>query len=30
VIAIYQVVDPDPASWNPADAANPNPKKVYP
>ena len=30
VIAVYQVVNPDPASWNPADAANPNPKKVYP
>lgn len=30
VIAIYQVVNADPASWNPADAANPNPKKVYP
>jgi branched-chain amino acid transport system substrate-binding protein len=30
VIAVYQVVNPDPASWNPADATNPNPKKVYP
>ncbi len=30
VIAVYQVVNADPASWNPADAANPNPKKVYP
>jgi branched-chain amino acid transport system substrate-binding protein len=30
VIAVYQVVNPDPASWNPADAANPNPKKIYP
>jgi len=30
VIAIYQVENADPASWNPADATNPNPKKVYP
>ncbi|MCC6297761.1 MAG: branched-chain amino acid ABC transporter substrate-binding protein [Anaerolineales bacterium] len=30
VIAVYQVVNADPASWNPQDAANPNPKKVYP
>jgi len=30
VIAVYEVVDSDPASWNPADAANPNPKKIYP
>jgi branched-chain amino acid transport system substrate-binding protein len=30
VIAVYQVVNADPASWNPADATNPNPKKVYP
>jgi len=30
VIAVYQVVDADPASWNPADTANPNPKKIYP
>ncbi len=30
VIAVYQVVSSDPASWNPQDAANPNPKKVYP
>ena len=30
VIAVYQVVNPDPASWNPADPTNPNPKKVYP
>ena len=30
VIAVYQIVNSDPASWNPQDAANPNPKKVYP
>jgi branched-chain amino acid transport system substrate-binding protein len=30
VIAIYEVVNSDPASWNPQDAANPNPKKIYP
>ncbi len=30
VIAVYQVVNADPASWNPQDATNPNPKKVYP
>lgn len=30
VIAIYEVVNADPASWNPADPTNPNPKKVYP
>ena len=30
VIAVYEVVNFDPASWNPQDAANPNPKKVYP
>jgi branched-chain amino acid transport system substrate-binding protein len=30
VIAMYEVVNSDPASWNPQDAANPNPKKVYP
>ena len=30
VIAMYQVVNADPASWNPADAANPNPKKIWP
>ena len=30
VIAVYQVVNADPASWNPADPTNPNPKKVYP
>lgn len=30
VIAVYEVVNSDPAAWNPQDAANPNPKKVYP
>lgn len=30
VIAVYEVVNADPASWNPQDAANPNPKKVFP
>ncbi len=30
VIAVYEIVNSDPASWNPADAANPNPKKVFP
>jgi hypothetical protein len=30
VIAMYEVVNDDPASWNPADAANPNPKKIWP
>lgn len=30
VIAVYEIVSSDPASWNPQDAANPNPKKVYP
>jgi branched-chain amino acid transport system substrate-binding protein len=30
VIAVYEVVNADPASWNPSDPTNPNPKKVYP
>ena len=30
VIAVYQIVNTDSASWNPQDATNPNPKKVYP
>lgn len=30
VIAVYEIVNSDPAAWNPADAAAPNPKKVYP
>jgi branched-chain amino acid transport system substrate-binding protein len=30
VIAVYEIVNSDPASWNPADATNPNPKKIWP
>lgn len=30
VIAVYEVVNSDPASWQPQDATNPNPKKIYP
>ena len=31
VIAVYQVVNADPASWSPdQSSAAPNPKKVYP
>jgi branched-chain amino acid transport system substrate-binding protein len=30
VIAVYQIMNSDPASWNPADPTNPNPKKVWP
>lgn len=30
VIAVYQVMSADPASWNPSDPTNPNPKKVWP
>jgi branched-chain amino acid transport system substrate-binding protein len=30
VIAVYEIMNADPASWNPADAANPNPKKIWP
>jgi len=30
VIAVYEVVNSDPDSWNPQDADNPNPKKIYP
>jgi len=30
VIAVYEIVNSDPASWNPASADAPNPKKVYP
>ena len=30
VIAVYQVENADPASWNPADPTNPNPKKIWP
>ncbi|MEW5939752.1 MAG: bifunctional serine/threonine-protein kinase/ABC transporter substrate-binding protein [Chloroflexota bacterium] len=29
-IALYEIVNPDPATWNPADPYNPNPMKVYP
>lgn len=29
-IAVYQVNNPDPASWNPGAAGDSNPKKVYP
>jgi branched-chain amino acid transport system substrate-binding protein len=30
VIAVYEIMNSDPASWNPADATNPNPKKIWP
>jgi branched-chain amino acid transport system substrate-binding protein len=30
VIAVYEIVNSDPASWNPADPTNPNPKKIWP
>jgi branched-chain amino acid transport system substrate-binding protein len=30
VIAIYEIVNSDPASWDPQSATNPNPKKIYP
>jgi branched-chain amino acid transport system substrate-binding protein len=30
VIAVYEIVNSDPASWNPASADAPNPKKVWP
>ncbi len=30
VIAVYEIMNADPASWNPADPTNPNPKKVFP
>jgi branched-chain amino acid transport system substrate-binding protein len=30
VIALYEIMNSDPASWNPADATNPNPKKIWP
>jgi hypothetical protein len=29
-MAEYPILSADPASWNPARAANANPKKVYP
>lgn len=30
VIAVYEVVNADPASWQPQDPTDPNPKKIYP
>jgi len=30
VIAVYEIMNSDPASWNPASADAPNPKKIYP
>ncbi len=30
VIAVYQVMNADPAAWNPGAAADSNPKKIYP
>lgn len=30
VVAVYEVTNPDPATWNPHDPANPNPKRIYP
>jgi branched-chain amino acid transport system substrate-binding protein len=30
VIAIYEITSANPDDWNPQDADNPNPKKVYP
>ncbi len=30
VIAVYEIVNSDPASWDPASATAPNPKKVFP
>ena len=30
VIAVYEIMNSDPASWNPSDATNPNPKKIFP
>jgi branched-chain amino acid transport system substrate-binding protein len=30
VIAIYEVTSADPSTWNPQDATNPNPKRIYP
>ena len=29
-IAVYQILNADPASWNPGTAADANPKKIYP
>lgn len=30
VVAIYEVTNPDPATWNPQDAVSPNPNRIYP
>ena len=30
VIAVYEIMDSDPASWDPQSATNPNPKKIWP
>ena len=30
VIAVYEIMNSDPASWDPTSATAPNPKKVYP
>jgi branched-chain amino acid transport system substrate-binding protein len=30
VFAVYEVTNSDPATWNPQDATNPNPKRIYP
>jgi len=29
-IAIYEIMNSNPATWNPGDTANPNPRKIYP
>jgi branched-chain amino acid transport system substrate-binding protein len=29
-VAVYEVINTDPATWNPQDAVSPNPKRVYP
>jgi branched-chain amino acid transport system substrate-binding protein len=30
VIAVYEIMNSDPASWDPTSASAPNPKKIYP
>jgi branched-chain amino acid transport system substrate-binding protein len=30
VIAVYEIMNSDPASWDPSSATAPNPKKIYP
>jgi branched-chain amino acid transport system substrate-binding protein len=30
VIAVYEIMDSDPASWDPTSATAPNPKKIWP